>query len=259
MSIAVHKEETLTNIEDSISKAMEKVGVRNPNQLCKFIPFEGGHLHHFTMEKLKKTNRDRLEEMLKTHILNKESPKVFPAKTRKPYKKKYRTPQYKKTLDRNSLEGCIALAMQRKNLKLNKENDLCRYLPTEEGKRLHYLAFKKMRKSEPNKLKAMIEKYLLIPKRPQLIQSARVQKELSPSKETPINPSLTEKLVYSIDQLIHTLRNKNTPYSDKKENSMNLLQRSLKAVQFQLIQSIQNKGIDPELWETYVLMVKEMY
>ncbi|MGE0198872.1 MAG: hypothetical protein AB7O96_00580 [Pseudobdellovibrionaceae bacterium] len=40
---------------------------------------------------------------------------------------------------------------------------------------------------------------------------------------------------------------------------MNLLQRSLKAVQAQLIQSIQHKGIDPEMWETYVLMVKEMY
>ena len=149
--------------------------------------------------------------------------------------------------------------MQRKSLKLHKENDLCRYLPTEEGKRLHYLAFKKMRESEPDKLKAMIEKYLLDPKRPQLIQSARVQKELSPSKETPLTPSLTEKLLYSIDQLIHTLRNERTPYPDKKENPMNLLQRSLKAVQSQLIQSIQNKGIDPELWETYVLMVKEMY
>jgi len=40
---------------------------------------------------------------------------------------------------------------------------------------------------------------------------------------------------------------------------MNLLQRSLKAVQSQLIQSIQNKGIDPELWKIYVLLVKEMY
>lgn len=259
MSIAFYKEEALTNIEDSISKAMEKVGVGNPHQLCKFIPFEGGHLHHFTMEKLKKTNRDRLEEMLKTHILNKESPKVFPAKTRKPYKRKYHAPQEKKTLDRNSLEGCIALAMQRKSLKLNKENDLCRYLLIEEGKRLHYHAFKKMRENEQDTLKAMIEKYLLDPKRPQLIQSARVQKELSPSKETQVAPSLTEKLLYSINQLIHTLRNGKTPYPDKKENPMNLLQRSLKAVQSQLIQSIQNKGIDPELWETYVLMVKEMY
>lgn len=40
---------------------------------------------------------------------------------------------------------------------------------------------------------------------------------------------------------------------------MNLLQRSLKIVQNQLIQLIQNKGIDPKLWETYVLLAKEMY
>lgn len=40
---------------------------------------------------------------------------------------------------------------------------------------------------------------------------------------------------------------------------MNLLQRSLKIVQNQLIQLVQNKGIDPELWETYVLLAKEMY
>ena len=195
MSIATQKAETLPNIEDSISKAMKKLGVENPNQLCKFIPFEGGHLHHFTMEKLKKTNRDLLEEMLKTHILNKDSPKVFPAKIRKPYKRKYHTTQEKKNLDRNSLEGCIALAMKRKRLKLNKENDLCRYLQTEEGKRLHYLALKKMRESEPDILKAMIEKYLLDPKRPQMIQSARVQKELRPSKETQLNQPLTEKLL----------------------------------------------------------------
>ena len=70
---------------------------------------------------------------------------------------------------------------------------------------------------------------------------------------------LKSKSFYSLEQFIHTLRNKNTPYPEKKENPMNLLQRSLKAVQARLIQSIQNKGIDPELWETYVLMVKEMY
>jgi len=46
---------------------------------------------------------------------------------------------------------------------------------------------------------------------------------------------------------------------EKQELPMNLLQRSLKIVQNQLIQLVQNKGIDPELWETYVLLAKEMY
>ena len=60
MSTVSQKENSRLSIEDYISKA-----------------YEGGHLHHFTMDKLKKKSQDRLEEMLKTHILNKDSPKTI--------------------------------------------------------------------------------------------------------------------------------------------------------------------------------------
>lgn len=259
MSTVSQKENSRLSIEDYISKAMKKVGVTAPNQLCKFIPYEGGHLHHFTMDKLKKKSQDRLEEMLKTHILNKDSPKTFSPKTRKPYKKNISAQQDKKSMDHHSLEGCIALAMRRKSLKLKKETDLCRYLPTQDGKRLHFRAFKKIKKENPETLKSLIEKYLLDPKKPQLVPSGRMQYDPNHPEQKPLNNPSTVNLLSYLEQLVHILKNEKIPLSEKQELPMNLLQRSLKIVQNQLIQLIQNKGIDPELWETYVLLVKEMY
>jgi hypothetical protein len=259
MSITTQKEESQLRIEDYISKAMKKVGVTAPNQLCKFIPYEGGHLHHFTMDKLKKKNQERLEEMLKTYIFDKNAPKPFPPKNRKPYKRKSSAQQTQKPIDRHSLEGCIALAMRRKSLKLKKENDLCRYLSTQDGKRLHFRAFKKIKKEDPEVLKSLIEKHLLDPKKPQIVPIGKMQYETKHPQQKLLNSPSKENLLHYLEQFVHILKNEKIYLSEKQEPSMNLLQRSLKIVQNQLIQLIQNKGIDPELWETYVLLVKEMY
>jgi len=69
----------------------------------------------------------------------------------------------------------------------------------------------------------------------------------------------TERLLNSLDQLVQTLKNEHFLHPENKENPMIFFQRSFKAVQSQLIQSIQSRGIDRDLWEHYILLVKEMY
>ena len=124
---------------------------------------------------------------------------------------------------------------------------------------MHFRAFKKIKKENPETLKAQIEKYLLDPKNPQLVPSGRMQYDPKHPEQKPLNDPLTANLLSYLEQLVHILKNEKIPLSEKQELPMNLLQRSLKIVQNQLIQLIQNKGIDPELWETYLLLLKEMY
>lgn len=64
----------LEELENNISKAINKMNVRKATDLCRYIPGERGRLHHFAFGKLKKTRPEELLKMIKEHILEKESP-----------------------------------------------------------------------------------------------------------------------------------------------------------------------------------------
>ena len=77
------KQKNLKEIEEVISKAIKKVGVRKENDLCKYIPMtSGGYMHHFTLRKMKKKNPLELSTMIKEFIINVSRPHSVAPKPR---------------------------------------------------------------------------------------------------------------------------------------------------------------------------------
>jgi hypothetical protein len=61
---------------------MSKVQTKRESKLCRYIPHDAGHLHHFAFNKLKKTNPTELRNMIQRHILSSEQPTMVPSKPR---------------------------------------------------------------------------------------------------------------------------------------------------------------------------------
>ncbi|NGX56501.1 MAG: hypothetical protein K1060chlam5_00744 [Candidatus Anoxychlamydiales bacterium] len=77
-------QKTLKEIEEVISRAIKKVGVRKENDLCKYIPMPDGYMHHFTLRKMKRKQPSELASLIKEHIINVEKPLALPPKQRAP-------------------------------------------------------------------------------------------------------------------------------------------------------------------------------
>ncbi len=85
MSVA-QKEEHSTknlNVEDTITKAIRKLGARKENELCKYIPMKsGGYMHHFTLRKMKTKQPQDLASLIERYIVNSDKPTVVAPKQR---------------------------------------------------------------------------------------------------------------------------------------------------------------------------------
>lgn len=80
---SIHKQKNLKDLEEMLSKAIKKVGVRKENDLCKYIPMtSGGYMHHFTLRKMKKKNPSELSSMIKQFIINVSRPMAVAPKPR---------------------------------------------------------------------------------------------------------------------------------------------------------------------------------
>jgi len=72
-------------LTEMLSRAMHKIGSRGENELCKYLPGEGGgYLHHFTLRKMKTRNPSILRELLSKYILGPDKPVRLPHKRRAP-------------------------------------------------------------------------------------------------------------------------------------------------------------------------------
>ncbi len=75
----------LKEIEDFISRAIKKLGVRKENELCKYLPMtSGGYMHHFTLRKMKIKQPDELSNLIERFIINAEKPTIVAPKQRAP-------------------------------------------------------------------------------------------------------------------------------------------------------------------------------
>jgi len=80
---SIHKQKNIKDLEEVLSKAIKKVGVRKENDLCKYIPMtSGGYMHHFTLRKMKKKNPSELSSMIKKFIINNSRPIAVAPKPR---------------------------------------------------------------------------------------------------------------------------------------------------------------------------------
>lgn len=85
MSLASQKESTHQEIENYLSKAIKKLGVKDENMICHYLPGpKGGYIHHFTMRKMRQQSPHALVELLKRHILDQTHPRPITPKARAP-------------------------------------------------------------------------------------------------------------------------------------------------------------------------------
>ena len=99
----------LKEVEETISKAIKKVGAKRENELCKYIPMtSGGYMHHFTLKKLKYKNPSQLAELISQYIINADRPAVIAPKSRAPRGSRKRKDQI--TFSRIQLERMLNIA-----------------------------------------------------------------------------------------------------------------------------------------------------
>lgn len=79
------KGKTLQEIEETIAKAIKKIGGKKENDLCKYLPMDaGGYMHHFTFRKKKHKAPQELETLIEKFIIRTDRPAVVPPKRRAP-------------------------------------------------------------------------------------------------------------------------------------------------------------------------------
>ncbi|MES2273456.1 MAG: hypothetical protein V4487_04635 [Chlamydiota bacterium] len=90
MSVA-HKEEltetksakNFKEIEETIARAIKKIGARKENELCKYLPMKsGGYMHHFTLRKMKYKQPQELASIIERFVTNSDKPTIIAPKQR---------------------------------------------------------------------------------------------------------------------------------------------------------------------------------
>ena len=72
-------------MEKLILKAIKKVCGNKENDLCRYLPGpSGGYMHHFTLKKMKTASPEQFLKMLKTFLLESDSPRMINPKPRAP-------------------------------------------------------------------------------------------------------------------------------------------------------------------------------
>lgn len=103
------KAKTLAELEEVISKAIKKVGGNKENDLCKYIPMDsGGYIHHFTLRKMKSKEPSELLDLIKSHIIKADRPRIVAPKQRAPRGSRKRRDQI--TFTKGQLERLLNLA-----------------------------------------------------------------------------------------------------------------------------------------------------
>lgn len=147
----------------------------------------------------------------------------------------------------NEINELLSKAMKKLNAK--KENELCRYLPMSSGGYMHHFTLKKMKTKQPAELVSMIERYILNSNRPSMV----------PPKQRAARGSRKRK-----DQLIFTkmqlerMLNIARLAGDKEIIAVLSPKKSLASSKRDLIQSIRQNKVEPDLWNAYVECVNTM-
>lgn len=75
----------LKELQTLIESAIKKVSGTKENDVCKFLPVEGGgYMHHFTLRKMKTEEPKKLKKMIDQYIMNSSKPRRVPHKPRRP-------------------------------------------------------------------------------------------------------------------------------------------------------------------------------
>lgn len=142
------------------------------------------------------------------------------------------------------LNECIHRAMNK--VTVQKETDLCRFIPGSKG-RLHHFAFTKLKATQPLELQKMIQEHILEIETPEHF-----------SRKNKVEPIIKKFLEVKfkrsqINRMLEILKNS----GDKELIAMFSPYQTLEQAQKSIIDMVRAKEVDQDLWATYVKLVQE--
>lgn len=70
-------------LEVLIEKALDKIGGKKENDICRYLPVDaGGYMHHFTLKKMKHEVPSELARMISKFIIETDKPSTVPPRPR---------------------------------------------------------------------------------------------------------------------------------------------------------------------------------
>lgn len=107
--VSLNSKELQGKLEQLIRDAIQKVGGRKENDLCKFLPVEsGGYIHHFTMRKMKTEDPEKLVDLISKFVTSVESPEKVTPKRRAPRGSRKKSNQI--VLSKTDLDRMLSIA-----------------------------------------------------------------------------------------------------------------------------------------------------
>ena len=146
-----------------------------------------------------------------------------------------------KMMSLKSLEETIDRAISK--VEGTKENDLCKYIPVSSGGYIHHFTLRKMKTEEPAQLKDMIERYIINVDEPSTVP---------PKQRAPRGSRKRPNQVVFSEVEIERMRALARHAGDSELVRKLTRKKSIAACKKELISTIKNNQIVPELWNAYV-------
>lgn len=146
-----------------------------------------------------------------------------------------------KSINSREIEEFIATAIKKAGVKNEKE--LSRFIPVSSGGYIHHFTLKKMKKKQPQELKALIEKHVINP---------QTLHKVAPKTRAPRGSrKRRDQISFSRDQLERMLQMARQA-GDKDMVAALSPKRPLVSYKRELIASIRHNRIELELWNAYI-------
>lgn len=145
-------------------------------------------------------------------------------------------------------DGNLNALIQAAIKKINggKENDICRYLPSETGGYIHHFTMRKMKTENPEKLKQLINSHIVRADRPQSV----------PPKSRAARGSRKRRDQFAFTKIdLERMLNMARMAGDKEMVRKLTPKKDLRTIKRELITSIRHGHTDQELWQSYVEIV----
>lgn len=131
----------------------------------------------------------------------------------------------------------------------DKENDICRYIPSETGGYIHHFTMKKMKHENPQGLTEKIEKYILNPTNPHKVQPK--QRAARGSRKRRDHYFFSKN---DLERLLHMAR-----ISGDKDMVRKLTPRTdPRSIKRELLSSIRQGRAEVELWNSWIEAVNNL-
>ncbi len=124
----------------------------------------------------------------------------------------------------------------------SKENDLCKYLPGPSGGYMHHFTMKKLKKTNPAQLDELLQEFVVASDQP---------KALDPKPRAPRGSRKRRDIISFTRTDIERVLELAREAGDKDLLSKFSPKRSMPALKRELIRSIRENRLCPELWTSY--------